>query len=100
MVLSVGHQCSGTLPAGVCWLPLSAATAHVCSEKLTRTLTSPVFVELPHQLLPSHIPGRERHPGGSPWFTPFSESAGRGQSLEMHFSHHVIYLHGTCLVRV
>lgn len=68
MVLSVGHQCRAA-----CWCVLAV---HMCSEKLTWTLTSPVFVELPHQLLPSHIPGWERHPGGSPWFTPFSESAG------------------------
>lgn len=83
-VLSVDQQCRAArwcvLVAPWCVLVAlwSAATAHMCSEKLTRawTLTSPVFVELPHQLLPSHIPGWERHPGGSPWFTPFSESAG------------------------
>lgn len=35
------------------------------SEKLTRTrtLTSPVFVEVSRGLVPSHIPGWERHQG-------------------------------------
>lgn len=59
-----------------CW---SAAALHMRPEKLTRTrtLTSPVFVEVPHRLVPSHFPGWERHWGGSPWFTPFSESVRR-----------------------
>lgn len=57
----------------------SAAALHMRPEKLirTRTLTSPLFVEVLHRLVPPHIPGWERHRGSSPRFTPLSESVRR-----------------------
>ena len=77
-VPEVGHQ-SSTAWWCIRVASWSAAAAHMGSEKLTRTrtLTSLVFVEVPHRLVLSHIPGWERHQGGLPRSTPFSESARR-----------------------